>query len=58
MLRAPGLGDAQGTLGSLGLPHVAKHHRGYWVAVRELNLSYYLGKPYKLLYIYIPIVVT
>ena len=27
-----------------------------WVAVKELNLNYYIGKPYQLLYI--PIMVT
>ena len=31
-------------------------HRHNWVAVKELNLSYYIGKPYYLQYI--PIMVT
>ena len=29
-----------------------------WVAVKELKLSFYIGKPHYLLYIYIPILVT
>ena len=47
----------------LKLPEIVRNFSGEdtqahldWVAVKELNLSYYIGKPYYLLYI--PIMVT
>ena len=36
--------------------HAVMIHVLFWVAVKELKLSYYMGKPYYLLYI--PIMVT
>ena len=53
------LGPRHGDPAELGSAKARKSARGlrvYWVAVKELNLSYYIRKPYYVLYI--PIMVT
>ena len=48
----------QAVIRSLSCSYTGSSTSIFWVAVKELKLSYYIGEAYYLLYIYIPIMVT